>query len=65
MTWTFTDDVDVFLDAAGASLAARPAENTLVLTITAALRRHGPHAFGEHPRSWAGGAVQRARSRAP
>ncbi|MFJ1901586.1 GNAT family N-acetyltransferase [Streptomyces sp. NPDC088115] len=49
MTWTFTDDVGVFLDAAGASLAARPAENTLVLTITAALRRHGPHAFGEHP----------------
>ncbi|MCX4789995.1 MULTISPECIES: GNAT family N-acetyltransferase [unclassified Streptomyces] len=45
MTWTFTDDVDVFLDAAGASLAARPAENTLVLTVTAALRRGGPHAY--------------------
>ncbi|WP_329613369.1 GNAT family N-acetyltransferase [Streptomyces brevispora] len=47
MTWTFTDDVDVFLDAAGGSLAARPAENTLTLTVTAALRRHGPHAFTE------------------
>lgn len=46
MTWTFTDDVDVFLDAVGASLAARPAENTLVLTVTATLRRHGPHAYG-------------------
>ncbi|MFF2010067.1 GNAT family N-acetyltransferase [Streptomyces sp. NPDC058195] len=46
MTWTFTDDVDVFLDAAGASLAARPAENTLLLTLTDALRRHGPHAYG-------------------
>ncbi|MET7646040.1 GNAT family N-acetyltransferase [Streptomyces sp. NPDC005426] len=48
MTWTFTDDVDTFLDAAGASLAARPAENTVVLTVTATLRRHGPHAFGDH-----------------
>ncbi|MBO0915746.1 GNAT family N-acetyltransferase [Streptomyces laculatispora] len=49
MTWTFTDDVDVFLDAAGGSLAARPTENTLALTVTASLRRHGPHAFTEHP----------------
>ncbi|WP_327370450.1 GNAT family N-acetyltransferase [Streptomyces sp. NBC_01217] len=47
MTWTFTDDVDVFLEAAGASLAARPAENTLVLTVTATLRRSGPHAYGD------------------
>lgn len=46
MTWTFTDDVDTFLDAAGESLAARPAESTVVLTVTAALRRHGPHAYG-------------------
>lgn len=49
MTWTFTDDVAVFLDAAGASLAARPAENTLVLTVTATLRDSGPHAYGEQP----------------
>ncbi|MFJ2708817.1 GNAT family N-acetyltransferase [Streptomyces sp. NPDC087428] len=48
MTWTFTDDVDVFLDAAGAFLAARPAENTLALTVTASLRRNGPHAFTDH-----------------
>ncbi|MFJ1881827.1 MULTISPECIES: GNAT family N-acetyltransferase [unclassified Streptomyces] len=47
MPWTFTDDVDVFLDAAGASLAARPAENTLILTVTEALRLHGPHAYGD------------------
>ncbi|MEV6161974.1 GNAT family N-acetyltransferase [Streptomyces sp. NPDC052052] len=47
MTWTFTEDVDVFLDAAGASLDASPAENTLVLTVTATLRRHGPHAYGD------------------
>ncbi|MFJ9679440.1 GNAT family N-acetyltransferase [Streptomyces sp. NPDC101194] len=47
MTWTFTEDVDVFLAAAGASLAARPVENTLVLTVTATLRRDGPHAYGD------------------
>ncbi|MGW2590824.1 GNAT family N-acetyltransferase [Streptomyces sp. NPDC001515] len=47
MTWTFTHDVDVFLAAAGPSLAARPAENTVVLTVTDALRRHGRRAFGE------------------
>ncbi|MEU5717369.1 GNAT family N-acetyltransferase [Streptomyces sp. NPDC020403] len=47
MPWTFTDDVDAFLDAAGASLAARPAENTLILTVTATLRDSGPHAYGD------------------
>ncbi|AEN12935.1 MULTISPECIES: GNAT family N-acetyltransferase [unclassified Streptomyces] len=47
MTWTFTDDVGVFLDAAGPSPAARPVENTLLLTVTATLARHGPHAYGE------------------
>lgn len=47
MPWTFTDEVDVFLDAAGASLAVRPAENTLILTVTETLRRHGPHAYGD------------------
>ncbi|MFH8757572.1 GNAT family N-acetyltransferase [Streptomyces atroolivaceus] len=49
MTWTFTDDVDAFLDAAGASLAARPAENTLLLTVAGTLRESGPHAFGAEP----------------
>jgi GNAT superfamily N-acetyltransferase len=47
MTWTFTDDADVFLNAAGAWLAGRPAENTLVSTITATLQRNGPHAYGD------------------
>ncbi|WP_307124453.1 GNAT family N-acetyltransferase [Streptomyces sp. B1I3] len=47
MPWTFTDDVGTFLDAAGASLAVRPAENTLVLTVTATLRHSGPHAYGD------------------
>ncbi|WLQ51606.1 GNAT family N-acetyltransferase [Streptomyces poriferorum] len=48
MTWTFTDDVDLFLAAAGRSLNARPAESTVMLTVTAALRRHGPRAYGDH-----------------
>ncbi|MFF2330654.1 MULTISPECIES: GNAT family N-acetyltransferase [unclassified Streptomyces] len=47
MLWTFTEDVEVFLATAGASLAARPVENTLVLTVTATLRRRGPHAFSD------------------
>ncbi|MDX2621124.1 hypothetical protein PV356_16580, partial [Streptomyces sp. WI03-5b] len=54
MSWTFTDDVDAFLETAGPSLAARPAENTLLLTVTATLREGGPHAYGAsfytHPR---------------
>ncbi|MFD7529243.1 GNAT family N-acetyltransferase [Streptomyces sp. NPDC059849] len=47
MPWTFTDDVDAFLDAAGPSLAARPAENTQILTVAETLRLHGPHAYGD------------------
>lgn len=47
MTWTFTDDVDAFLEAAGTSLTARPTENTLVLTVTETLRHSGPHAYGQ------------------
>ncbi|MEV6263149.1 GNAT family N-acetyltransferase [Streptomyces sp. NPDC051784] len=49
MTWTFTDDVDAFLATAGPALAARPAENTLLLTITATLRSEGPQAYGPEP----------------
>ncbi|MFE2376443.1 GNAT family N-acetyltransferase [Streptomyces sp. NPDC059398] len=47
MTWTFTRDLDVFLATAEPAAAAHPAENTLVLTITAALRRHGPRFYGD------------------
>ncbi|MGW1294282.1 GNAT family N-acetyltransferase [Streptomyces sp. NPDC002533] len=46
MTWTFTDDVDVFLASAGPSLAARPAEHTVALTVTEQLRRSGAHHYG-------------------
>ncbi|MFI1224622.1 MULTISPECIES: GNAT family N-acetyltransferase [unclassified Streptomyces] len=46
MTWTFTDDVDAFLASAGASLAARPVEHTVALTVTERLRRSGAHHYG-------------------
>ncbi|WP_432111456.1 GNAT family N-acetyltransferase [Streptomyces sp. YPW6] len=47
MTWTFTDDVDVFLAAAGPSLGARPVEHTVVLSVTERLRRSGAHTYGD------------------
>ncbi|MFD4024117.1 GNAT family N-acetyltransferase [Streptomyces sp. NPDC058576] len=46
MTWTFTDDVDVFLATAGPSLAARPVEHTVALSVTERLRRSGAHHYG-------------------
>ncbi|MFJ6609177.1 GNAT family N-acetyltransferase [Streptomyces sp. NPDC091289] len=46
MTWTFTDDVDVFLASAGASLAARPVEHTVALSVTERLKRSGAHHYG-------------------
>ncbi|MFE6701058.1 GNAT family N-acetyltransferase [Streptomyces sp. NPDC057718] len=46
MTWTFTGDVDVFLAEAGRSLAARPVEHTVVLSVTERLRRSGAHHYG-------------------
>ncbi|MEV7946151.1 GNAT family N-acetyltransferase [Streptomyces rubiginosohelvolus] len=47
MTWTFTPDVDVFLASAGPSLAARPVEHTVVLSVTERLRRSGAHHYGD------------------
>ncbi len=47
MTWTFTNDVDVFLAAAGPSLGARPVEHTVVLSVTERLRRSGAHTYGD------------------
>ncbi|WP_433545245.1 GNAT family N-acetyltransferase [Streptomyces sp. CA-294286] len=46
MTWTFSEDLDTYLNAAGATVAARPVENTVLLTCAAALRRRGLAAFG-------------------
>ncbi|WP_093798548.1 GNAT family N-acetyltransferase [Streptomyces sp. Wb2n-11] len=47
MTWTFSEDLDEYLAAAGAAVAARPAENTLLLTVAGTLRRRGSDAYGE------------------
>ncbi|WP_406153445.1 hypothetical protein OG217_08055 [Streptomyces sp. NBC_01023] len=47
MTWTFTRDLDDFLTTAKPAVAAHPAQNTLLLTITAALKRHGPRFYGD------------------
>ncbi|MBT2527874.1 GNAT family N-acetyltransferase [Streptomyces sp. ISL-99] len=46
-TWTFTEDLDEYLAAAGAAVAARPVENTLLLTVADTLRRRGRDAYGE------------------
>lgn len=47
MPWTFTDDLDTYLATAGAAVAARPARNTLLLTVADTLRRRGSEAYGE------------------
>ncbi|MFJ5808061.1 GNAT family N-acetyltransferase [Streptomyces sp. NBC_01426] len=47
MTWTFGSDLTAFLAAARPAVAARPVANTLLLTVSEALERRGPHAFGE------------------
>jgi predicted GNAT family acetyltransferase len=46
MPWMLTDDVTEYLAAAGGLLRARPAENTVALTVSETLRARGPHAFG-------------------
>jgi GNAT superfamily N-acetyltransferase len=46
MAWQLTEDVAVYLAAAGGFLRARPAENTIVLTAAEAVRSKGPGAFG-------------------
>jgi predicted GNAT family acetyltransferase len=49
MAWQLTEDVETYLAAAGGFLRARPAENTVILTATAAVRARGPGAFGGSP----------------
>lgn len=49
MTWTFSTSLDEFRDQAGAFLAARPAENTVLLTVTHRLAESGLTVFGEPP----------------
>ncbi|MET8543408.1 GNAT family N-acetyltransferase [Kitasatospora sp. NPDC004799] len=49
MTWTFSTSLDEFREQAGAFLAVRPAENTVLLTIAHRLAESGPTVFGEPP----------------
>ena len=47
MTWTLSSSLDDFRTQAGDYLAARPAENTVLLTLEHNLSRNGLHVFGE------------------
>ncbi|WP_405978094.1 GNAT family N-acetyltransferase [Streptomyces sp. NBC_00158] len=47
MTWTFSTDLAAYLAAARPALAAQPVVNTTLLTVTDALQRRGPRAFGD------------------
>ncbi|MFE6056733.1 GNAT family N-acetyltransferase [Kitasatospora sp. NPDC056446] len=49
MTWTFSTSLDEFRDRAGAFLASRPAENTVLITIAHRLAESGLDAFGDAP----------------
>ncbi|MFD5318198.1 GNAT family N-acetyltransferase [Streptomyces sp. NPDC127098] len=49
MTWTLTEDLDAFLGTAGPFLHARPAENTVFLTVTDTLRAAGLDMYGDLP----------------
>jgi predicted GNAT family acetyltransferase len=46
MGWHTSDDVDEFLARADDFLRSRPVENTMLLTLTHVLQRHGRHTFG-------------------
>jgi predicted GNAT family acetyltransferase len=49
MGWTLSESVDEFLEAAGAMLEANPAENTVLLTVSARVAEAGPNALGPEP----------------
>ncbi|MET8624464.1 GNAT family N-acetyltransferase [Kitasatospora sp. NPDC004669] len=71
MTWTLSTSLDDFRDQAGDFLAARPAENTVLLTIAHRLAEAGLDVFGERPpvfgwwRGGDGGAVEGAFLQTP
>ncbi|MER7466990.1 GNAT family N-acetyltransferase [Streptomyces sp. NPDC097981] len=46
MTWTFTHDLAAYLAAARPAVAGEPVANTSLLTVTDALERRGPDAYG-------------------
>ncbi len=47
MPWTLSTSLDEFRARAGDFLAASPAENTVLLTVTDRLAAHGPHYYGD------------------
>lgn len=47
MDWILTDSLDDFLAAAEGHLRAEPVLNTVLLTVTEALRQSGPSVFGD------------------
>ncbi|WP_433893684.1 GNAT family N-acetyltransferase [Streptomyces sp. CA-111067] len=49
MGWTFTESIDRFEAATASFLRAAPVENSVPLTVTAALRRRGADAYGDQP----------------
>ncbi|WBP87251.1 GNAT family N-acetyltransferase [Kitasatospora cathayae] len=49
MAWTLSTSLDDFRGRAAAFLAARPAENTVLLTVVHRLAEAGPSVFGERP----------------
>lgn len=69
MAWTVTADVDAFEAAAGDFLRSRPAEHTVLLTITETLRARGLHVYGhvDPVFGWwtGGGGVEGAFLRTP
>ncbi|MFE7772517.1 GNAT family N-acetyltransferase [Streptomyces sp. NPDC057445] len=47
MPWHFTHDVEAFRAAAGPYLSADPGRNTVLLTVSEMVRRHGPFVYGK------------------
>jgi predicted GNAT family acetyltransferase len=47
VTWTLTDDLDVYMATVGPFLAEDPVTETVLLTLTRSLREHGAHTYGE------------------
>lgn len=52
MGWTLSDDVDVFLAAAGGFLRGDPVSNTVALTVLEDMRAHGPGLYGDVLFGW-------------
>src|SRR4051794_8412853 len=45
--WQLVHEVNPFLERAGDFLRSRPALHTVLLTVTEALRTHGPRVYGD------------------